>query len=253
MMKMKLKKDAEKNEKTYKKIVLQIQQLIREGSLAPGDQLLPERQLAETLNVSRNCVREALSVLEMMGLIEVTPGEGAYVKKASLESIIEPLATVLWKDIEGMNYLFEVRQIIEVNAVGLAAKRADDADLYRIREDALQVMRDVEAGVPADESDTNFHLHLVAASKNPILSELAFMLTALMKESYGPYRREMLSSPRLASEFSRQHIEIYEAIKERNTEKARTLIHEHLELAEKELVSWENGELDSGKEQPQNT
>ncbi|MFZ5633906.1 MAG: FadR/GntR family transcriptional regulator [Bacillota bacterium] len=232
---MKLKKETEKNEKTYKRIVLQIQQLIRDGSLAPGDQLLPERQLAETLNVSRNCVREALSVLEMMGLIEVTPGEGAYVKRASLESIIEPLATVLWKDIEGMNYLFEVRKIIEVNAVGLAAERADDTDLYRIREDALQVVRDIEAGVPADESDTNFHQHLIAASKNPILSELAFMLTALMKESYGPFRREMLSSPRLASEFTRQHLEIYEAIKNKDAGKARAVTLEHLELAEKEL------------------
>lgn len=237
---MKLKSDKEKNEKTYKRIVMHIQQLIREGSLAPGDRLLPERQLAEALNVSRNCVREALSVLEMMGLIEVTPGEGAYIKQASLDSIIEPLATVLWKDLEGMHYLFEVRRIIEGNAVQLAAKRADDADLYRIREDALQVIRDIEAGVPADESDTNFHLHLVAASKNPLLSELAYMLTALMKEKYGPYRRAMLASPGLASQFTRQHLQIYEALKEKDGEKAKTIILEHLELAEQELTDWDN-------------
>ena len=239
---MKLKVDKEKNEKTYKRIVSHIQQLIREGSLAPGDRLLPERQLAEALNVSRNCVREALSVLEMMGLIEVTPGEGVYVKKASLEAIIEPLATVLWKDIEGMNYLFEARRIIEANAVELAAKRADDADLYRIREDALLVIRDIEAGVPADESDTNFHLHLVSASKNPVLSEFAYMLTALMKEKYGPYRREMLALPRLASEFTRQHLEIYEALRERNGEKAKSVILQHLALAERELTEWEKND-----------
>lgn len=239
---MKLKLDEEKNEKTYKRIVAHVQELIREGSLAPGDRLLPERQLAEALNVSRSCIREALSVLEMMGLIEVTRGEGVYVKKASLESIIEPLATVLWKDIEGLNYLFEARRVIEANAAELAAERADDADLYRIREDALQVQKDTEAGVPADESDTNFHLHLVAASKNPVLSEFAYMLTVLMKEKYGPYRREMLASPALASQFTEQHLNIYEALKERDGKKAQSLILQHLALAERELMDWEKKE-----------
>lgn len=232
---MQLKNIAEKNEKTYKRIVWQIQELIREGSLAPGDRLLPERQLAETLNVSRNCVREALSVLEMMGLLEVSPGEGVCIKKASIDSIIEPLATVLWKDIEGMNYLFEVRQIVEVNAVQLATKRADEVDLYRVREAALQVARDIQAGIPPNESDTNFHLYLVAASKNPILSELAYMLSALMRaRSYGPFRQEKLVQ--LSSDFAMQHLKIYEALKERNAELAGALMLEHLELAEKDFV-----------------
>lgn len=233
-----LKRTDNSNEKVYKKIVSHIQQLIREGSLAPGDRLLPERQLAETLNASRNCVREALSVLEMMGLIEILPREGACIKKASLETIIEPLATVLWKEIEGMSYLSEVRKIIEVNAVELASDRADEFDLFRIRESAFQVIRDYEAGIPPNDSDTNFHLHLVSASKNPILSELAFMLTGLMKErNSGPFKQESLT--KLAAEFNKQHLQIYEALKAHDSKSAKSILLEHLELAEREFLQEE--------------
>ncbi len=70
-----------KRTRLYRDIVAQIRQLIQDGSLAPGDQLLPERQLAEKLGVSRSALREALTALDSMGMIDITPGGGAYIKK----------------------------------------------------------------------------------------------------------------------------------------------------------------------------
>ena len=63
-------------QKIYKNIVEQIVNLIHDGSLKKGDKLPPERTLAEMLNVSRTSVREALKVMEIMGIIEIRPGEG---------------------------------------------------------------------------------------------------------------------------------------------------------------------------------
>ena len=61
----------------YTQVVDQIHHLIRQGELSPGDRLLPERELAETMGVSRTSVRQALGVLEGRGVIEVTPRNGA--------------------------------------------------------------------------------------------------------------------------------------------------------------------------------
>ncbi|MCZ7664721.1 MAG: GntR family transcriptional regulator [Thermoleophilia bacterium] len=98
----------------YESIVEQIEALIREKTLAPGDQLLPERQLAEQLGVSRAAVREALTALAARGLIEITPGGGAYVREARIESLIDPLATVMLKERDNVFDLLEARRILEV-------------------------------------------------------------------------------------------------------------------------------------------
>ena len=84
-----------KRHRLYKDIISQIRQLIQDGTLKPGDQLLPERKLAEKLGVSRTAIREALTALDSMGFIEITPGGGSYVKEIDIENVIEPLALII--------------------------------------------------------------------------------------------------------------------------------------------------------------
>src|ERR1051326_3600983 len=84
-----------KSTRIYEEIVRQIKTMISEGRLKSGDQLPPERDLAEKFVVSRTSVREALRALESVGLIEIRPGEGAFVKEVSVEALVEPLALVL--------------------------------------------------------------------------------------------------------------------------------------------------------------
>src|SRR5262245_27493754 len=84
----------------HEQVVEQIQQLIKNGELNPGDQLLPERELAEKLGVSRTSVRKAVARLEGMGIIAVTPRDGAYVRRRSLEDAVEPLTQILFQERE---------------------------------------------------------------------------------------------------------------------------------------------------------
>ena len=79
-------------QKIYKNIVEQIVDLIHDGSLKKGDKLPPERTLAEMLNVSRTSVREALKVMEIMGIIEIRPGEGSVVSDFNAE----PFLSMIW-------------------------------------------------------------------------------------------------------------------------------------------------------------
>lgn len=223
----------EKRTRLYRDIVKQIRQLIQDGSLAPGDQLLPERQLAEKLGVSRSAVREALTALDSMGFIDITPGGGAYIKKISMENMIEPLAGIMLKEKENVFDLLEARKILEVEIVKLAAERANKTDLYQIREAAIEMYNDVSNNRDADDSDITFHLSIAKASQNTVLYDIMTMLSGLMKESYGPSRKELIRGP--INTWCDQNFEIYEAIKNKNPGLASELITKHLQLAESEL------------------
>ncbi len=225
-----LKREA-RQQPVAAKVAEHIQRLIRSGELSPGDQLLPERQLAEKLGISRTSVREALAVLAGMGVVEVSPRDGAYIKRRSLEDAIEPLAQILFREQQSIMHMFEVRQIIETQAVRLAALRRDDSDLQRLSELRRQVEEDVRNNNPSDESDTLFHIGIIEAAKNPLLSSITAGLITAMMEVYGPARQRILSNPIEAPKFLREHQAIVEAIAAKDSERAASLMAQHIDHA----------------------
>lgn len=231
--KLTLKRD--RRPRLHEAVVRQIRELIRTGELAPGDQLLPERQLAEVLGVSRTAIREALAALASMGLIEVRPGGGTYVRETGLDALVEPLATVLLRERESVEHLMEVRRILEVQVVALAAERATPQDIVRIRRDARRVEEDVASAVEASESDTSFHLGLAEATHNPLLVNIMSMLAGLMREAYGPVRRHMLLGPN-SRQYIEQHAQICGALASGQVREAQEAMSAHLELAESEAL-----------------
>jgi len=172
-------KRSTRQKPVYVQVANQIQQLIKDGELVPGDQLLPERELAEQIGVSRTSVRQSLAVLDGMGVIEITPRDGAYVRRKNLEDAVKPLTHVLFQERNQVCHLFEVRQIIENQAVLLAAMRRDAVDLQRLRNLNRQFEADLMNGDYAFEANTKFHLAIVGAAKNPILTEI--MCTLLLR------------------------------------------------------------------------
>ncbi|GAB4255743.1 MAG: FadR/GntR family transcriptional regulator [Thermoleophilia bacterium] len=219
----------------YESIVERIEALIREKTLAPGDQLLPERRLAEQLGVSRAAVREALTALAARGLIEITPGGGAYVREARIESLIDPLASVMLKERENVFDLLEARRIVEVGVARLAAERARETDLALIQAAAVEMRDCIREGQAADEADVAFHLLIAEATHNPVLSSLMTMLSGLMREAYGPSRRRLLDDPERCEIFVREHMELYEALRDHDPERAGCLMEEHLAVATEAL------------------
>lgn len=215
----------------YAKIVETIQELVRSGELAPGDQLLPERQLAEKLGVSRSSVRAALAILAGMGVIEISPRDGAYVRKREWADAVGPLAQVMFQERMNVYHLLEVRQIVETQAVRLAAQRADATDVERLRELSRRVAEDIRLRREADESDTKFHLGLVEAAKNPLLLEVMEALVIPMTELYGPTRRRMLSDPAVAPRFAEEHERIIDAIEAGDADAASRIVEQHIQRA----------------------
>src|SRR3989449_1381053 len=118
-----------KSTRIYEEIVRQVKQLIAEGRLKSGDQLPPERDLAEKFVVSRTSVREARRALESLGFVEIRPGEGTFIREVSVEALIEPLALVMASQRGAIAELFEARRLLEPAIAALAAGRATPEEL----------------------------------------------------------------------------------------------------------------------------
>jgi GntR family transcriptional repressor for pyruvate dehydrogenase complex len=224
-------KRATPQKPVYVRVVEQIQQLIRNGDLAPGDQLLSERELAESLGVSRTSVRKALAVLDGMGVIGVTPRDGAYVRRQSLEGAVEPLAQVLFQERENVSHLFEVRQMIETQAVRLAAARCDEIDLQRLRQLNQEFEKSLHSGDLAFQANTQFHLGIVKTAKNPILTEIMCTILTATMEVYVAVRHRSLSNITNLQQFVGEHERIINAMAEQEPDLAAKLLVKHIDDA----------------------
>src|SRR3989440_10315803 len=119
----------------YEKIVQQVEDSIHKGTMKPGDQLPPERELAQQFGVSRTAVREAVKALHEKGLVEAYPGRGTFVTDGTSYSMRQSLDRMLKiGQPEGSAFLAEVREILEPEIAARAAARADQEDLSSMRE-----------------------------------------------------------------------------------------------------------------------
>src|SRR5260370_41822643 len=124
--------DVVRKTKVYEKIAHQIQRLIRDGLLKPGDMCPPERELADMFQVSRSSLRDAIRALELMGLVEARQGKGTVVRAPSAEALINPLSTMLLQQRELVHELLEFREMIEPALAAHAASNASPEDLARL-------------------------------------------------------------------------------------------------------------------------
>ncbi|RMF47458.1 MAG: FadR family transcriptional regulator, partial [Deltaproteobacteria bacterium] len=132
--------------KISEEIVEQIRNLISEGQLKPGDRVPSERELASVLGVSRPSVREAIMVLEAMGLVESRQGGGTYVRSLTESSLADPLTSMVEKNPKMLYDLAEVRMGIETWSAYLAAQRATEEDIARIEELFREMERQSDRG-----------------------------------------------------------------------------------------------------------
>ncbi|MBP2626855.1 MAG: GntR domain protein [Firmicutes bacterium] len=230
-----------KTKKIYEEVVEQIKKLIIDGKLQPGDKLMSERELAETLGVSRASVREAFSALEIMGIITIHPGEGSFVRQVSYEGMLEPLSFLLQIDIDNVMQLLEVRKILEVEIAALAAVRATEEDVEDIRRALNKMVDEVNSGEVGDVADAEFHFAVVKAAHNPILVTLINTISDLMAKTVRFSRRRIFLVENMPTILYDSHCLIFQAIVDKKSQQAGRLMHEHLTLVEKVMLQIKKG------------
>lgn len=227
-----------KTQKIYEQIVDQIAQLVAEGQLKPGDRLPSERELVERFKVSRASIREAISALEMMGLIEVRSGEGTYIRQVNIDSVVAPLAWMLFIEKDTDLELYEARKILEVQAAGLAAERAEEDEINEMFE-ALEVMRlDLESHRLGEEADHLFHYTIAKATHNKILFRLMNTISDTMKKTLQSSRSKLYEDQTTPESLYKEHYSLYEAIKNHDAESAQKLMLNHLVGVENRLAKY---------------
>lgn len=212
----------------YQSIIEQFVGLVKDGKLSIGNKMPSERTLAEMFNVSRASIREAFSALEIIGLIEVRPGDGSFVTELNIAPLINAITPLFIRDEAMERDLLDFRKILEINAVELAASRAESTkDLLT----ALVNMKtaidrdDLNAGV---EADILFHKSIFLLSQNFILLKASECIASILESSVRFNREKILGNNHNAHELYNQHLGIYEAIMLHRPEMAKSRMDQHL-------------------------
>lgn len=227
-----------KAKKIYEEVVEQIRLLMAGGALKPGDKLLPERELAERFQVSRASVREAMRALEMLGFVDIRPGDGTFVRDLNTDDIIQPLAMFLAVEKSSLLEMFEIRRIFETASARMAAERATDEEVIQIKTALIKMeeglnLQDSEKG---EEFDTAFHYAVAEATHNALLIRLFRTISEDFSRSVSAARRHLFTEAHNPQKIIDQHDRIHNAIKNHDPQKAAQYMLEHLTYAEQEMT-----------------
>jgi GntR family transcriptional repressor for pyruvate dehydrogenase complex len=207
----------------------QLRELIFRGEFKPGRQIPPERELAEALSVSRTSVRDAISKLVAMGLLDQKQGQGTFVRIPTAMDK-HPLAQAMEAQNASLEDLLEVRMGLECNAAALAALRAVDSDLLFLERSISEMGAEVQAGRLGTEADVSFHMAVAYATKNPlqvyIMKNFYDFLFVGIKENLA----HLYENPRSIEKIVEQHRDILSAISNHNAEQAFAAMRRHIEF-----------------------
>lgn len=222
-----------KPKRISEEIVKQLKSLIFSGKLRPGEKLPPERELAKSLNVSRVSLREALNALQGMGLIEIQQGNRTFVRPITTRSIYDPLVSFCKESPQNFLQVFEIRKILDIGSVSLAAERAEPKHIAKLEIIVNQMEDDLKNNRLGAKPDLDFHLEIVTATQNQVYSHLATTVYDLLQEEMRIAWGGIFNNAASKTALLEQHIRIIDSIKSHDPKKARQAAREHLEFAEK--------------------
>jgi len=207
-------------------IVEQIAEAVRSGALKPGDKLPTEATLGKELGVGRTTVREGLQKLQAYGIVEVRKGLGAFIAEPRAEDPVEEFSRWTSTNALQIEDLVETRVALEVLGAGLAAVRASDDDVSKLRtltaeHEAAGRQKDISRLVQTDEA---FHEAVFEAAGNQILPRIYAALIADLTD----FRRKTLALPWAPERSAAGHAKIVDAIDGRDATRARNAMADHL-------------------------
>lgn len=219
---------AVRRTRVFEGVAQQIQRLIVEGALKPGERLPPERELCARLGVSRGSLRDAIRILELAGLVVPRQGEGTVVADLSPETVAAPIAQILVRKRALVAELLDVRKMIEPQLASRAAERATAEEIARL-EDILRRQREKALrGESTIDEDGEFHYQLALAAKNGVVRSVLDVLMQLLRET----RARSLQSPGRPRRSLEGHERVLDAIRRHDPAAAEAAVRRHLEEIE---------------------
>ena len=208
----------------------QIRDLILRGTLAPGERIMSERELATAFDVSRASVREAINKLTTMGFLEQRQGRGTFVCLPAPEEKNSLVVAMKGKTLS-IEELLEVRIGLECNATYLAAERATEKDIYLMEQSTATLEESTKEGVTNAEADVAFHMAIAYATRNSLHVQIMRDLYEYLPVSIEEYQHHRLEAATKMAEIAREHAQITDLIKKHDREGAFQAMFRHLSFA----------------------
>lgn len=222
-------------QQTHNRVLDYIKGELREGRLEVGSRLPPERTLAETLGVSRNSVREALRVLEIMGTVTSIQGAGHFITSNLDSALTESLSLMFLLRQLPFSQISQLRFALEVQALALAVEAAGEEDRQTLREIDGQLDR---GGLSEEENvllDKQLHYAIAKASGNPLFVSILQALSDVMDRFIAHLRRDIMCEPGRKEALTRAHREMVRAVLEHDPAAGRAAVAEHFRLVDERL------------------
>ena len=214
----------------YEQVADQIRSAILDGSLAPGERLPVELDLAQLLGVSRSTVREALRTLASQNLVTTARGVtgGTYVAHPDPEKVTEYLEASIGLlsgvDEVSVAELTEARKLLEVPACRLAATRSTPELVEQLRKSLAGMDRSVPA--PDFEGNRMFHGLILEAAGNRLVSLITEPVFSVLSTHFARHE----ASPEFGRKVHDGHVAIMGAIERADGDEAGRLMEDHLDM-----------------------
>ncbi|WP_332777867.1 FadR/GntR family transcriptional regulator [Polaromonas sp.] len=206
---------------------------IRAGRLTVGDKLPTEAVLGEQFSVSRTVVREAVSRLKSLGLVDSRQGSGVYVKDAGFSPLNFDARYAVSK--QAVIQMVEVRRALEAEVAALAAQRRTQADVKRIRQAIAALEKAVHAGGDGVNEDVKFHRAIAEAARNPFLIGTLEYLGQFLQGATRVTRANEARRADFAKQVADEHEQISQAIEAGDVAAARRSAARHMDNAIKRI------------------
>jgi len=218
--------------KGFEKVFAFLRERLLAGSLRPGDRLIPERDLAAQLGVSRGVLREALRALTVLGVVEIRDRVGTIVRRPDLSVLNDFFTFALAQQADIIDDVMQARIAIECQAIRLAAERATVSDFEKLQGALSLIAETIDDPDAGGTADFEFHRAVVAASKSETLIVLYDSMSGILMRSHRG-RRELLQVFATMKTFLiDDHRRIFDAIVGRDPEHADKVLREHFAIGE---------------------
>jgi len=194
------------------------------GTIEPGTRLPAERQLAASLGIGRSAVREALAALEILGVVDVRPGSGTYLRGSASELLPETLNWGLMLAAPRTKELIAVRSQLEIFAARLAATLITETQLRQLGNHIESMRSNVGDRTRFIEADLKFHLQIAQAAENQVLLDLLQSIRSLLRV----WVERGLAMEEEAQIALDEHTRVYEALLTRDPDAVETAMRAHM-------------------------
>ncbi|WP_024756925.1 FadR/GntR family transcriptional regulator [Streptomyces exfoliatus] len=221
-----------KQSRTHELVLESLERQVLAGELKAGDRLPPERELAPALGVSRSALREALRVMETIGVLVANVGRGPDAGARIVRNPDDALGRILRLHLAlgsyGVEDVLEARVLLERSSVEAAALRASDEDLDEAAE-LLARMREAGADVTLfNELDTAFHVLIARSSGNGLVSTLTSAVRESVRTLILQAEEAAEDWAATAEELNREHAELLRLVRAGDGPAAAELVERHI-------------------------